>query len=70
MPRLLLFSIATRALACIQAPLSIISNIGSITLLEELPAIDSQITSAVGYLPDGFNESDLGVNSNTTIAGA
>lgn len=52
-----------------QAPLSITSNIGPIISQTEVRLINSSVYSSVGYLPDGYQGTDLGNSTATTIAG-
>ena len=51
-----------------QQPLKLLSPQGTITSVEEVP-LDQSEKGAVGYLPDGFEGTDIGHSTNTTIAG-
>ena len=51
-----------------EQPMKLLSPQGSITSLEEVP-LDQSEKGAVGYLPDGFEGTDLGNSTDTTIAG-
>ena len=51
-----------------EQPMKLLSPQGSITHVEEVP-LDQSEKVAEGYLPDGFEGTDLGNSTNTTIAG-
>ena len=51
-----------------EQPMKLISPQGSITSMKEVP-LDQSEKNAVGYLPDGFEGTDLGNSTDTTIAG-
>lgn len=51
-----------------QQPLKLVSHCGRIESLRELP-LDQSEKGAVGYLPEGLKNVDLGVSSKNTIAG-
>jgi len=51
-----------------QQPLSISSKIGTINYIEVLPLDESEKT-AVGYLPHGYANTNIGNTTNTTLAG-
>ncbi|MDE3179299.1 MAG: hypothetical protein KGM47_06520 [Acidobacteriota bacterium] len=51
-----------------QQPLKIVSQCGRIESLRELP-LDQSEKGAVGYLPEGLENVDLGVSGKNTIAG-
>lgn len=52
-----------------ERPFAIRSRIGKIVSLRELP-ISVQERNETGFLPEGFESSELGTHSETTIAGA
>jgi hypothetical protein len=51
-----------------ELPTRIVSNIGAIKSVEELP-LDQSEKQAVGYLPEGFEKAAIGVSGKNTIAG-
>jgi hypothetical protein len=51
-----------------ECPFNIISRIGNIKSIQELPLARSE-KQAVGYLPGGFEGSEIGVSGENTIAG-
>ena len=51
-----------------QQPLKIYSPRGQITKMQEIP-LDQSEKGAVGYLPDGFEGTDIGNSTDTTVAG-
>ena len=51
-----------------EQPMKLLSPQGSITSMKEVP-LDQSEKGAVGYLPDGFEGTDLGNSTDTTIAG-
>ena len=53
-----------------QQPLAISSSVGAVEGIAELPIVPAAIYSAVGYLPDGYEDSDLGNSTANAIAGA
>jgi hypothetical protein len=52
-----------------ELPFHIVSHVGSIQSIEELP-LDQSEKQAVGYLPEGFENTKIGVSGKNTIAGA
>jgi hypothetical protein len=52
-----------------ELPFRIVSHVGSIQAVEELP-LDQSEKQAVGYLPEGFENAKIGVSGKNTIAGA
>ena len=52
-----------------ELPLRIESRLGRVAHVEEL-SLDQSEKTAVGYLPHGFEHSDLGSSTSSTIAGA
>lgn len=52
-----------------ELPMRIVSNVGPIKSVEELP-LDQSEKQAVGYLPGGFEKAPIGVSGKDTIAGA
>jgi hypothetical protein len=52
-----------------ELPMRIVSNVGAIKSVEELP-LDQSEKQAVGYLPEGFEKAAIGVSGKDTIAGA
>ena len=59
--------IANNSLA--ELPFQIVSHVGSIQAIEELP-LDQSEKRAVGYLPEGFENAKIGRGGKDTIAGA
>ena len=54
-----------------QLPLAIASNVGTVRSVIELTGlVPASVYASTGYLPDGFEGSDLGNSTPTTIAGA
>jgi hypothetical protein len=51
-----------------ELPFNIVSNIGEIVSLKELP-IDASDKKATGYLPEGMEKTDLGKSDKNSIAG-
>jgi hypothetical protein len=52
-----------------ELPFRIVSHVGSIQAIEELP-LDQSEKQAVGYLPEGYENAKIGVSGKNTIAGA
>ena len=52
-----------------ELPFRIISHVGSIQAIDELP-LDQSEKQAIGYLPEGFENAKIGVSGKDTIAGA
>jgi hypothetical protein len=52
-----------------ELPFRIVSHIGSIQSVEEIP-LDQSEKQAVGYLPEGFENAKIGISGENTIAGA
>ena len=52
-----------------ELPMRIVSNVGPIKSVEELP-LDQSEKQAVGYLPGGSEKAPIGVSGKDTIAGA
>jgi hypothetical protein len=51
-----------------ELPMRIVSNVGPIKSVEELP-LDQSEKQAVGYLPEGFDKAPIGVGGKNAIAG-
>jgi hypothetical protein len=51
-----------------QLPMHIVSHVGSLRSVEELP-LDQSEKQAVGYLPEGFENAPIGVSGKNSIAG-
>ena len=51
-----------------EQPFKIMSHCGPIESIRELP-LDQSEKGAIGYLPEGFEDADIGVSSEDTIAG-
>jgi len=51
-----------------QLPIHIVSHVGSLQSVEELP-LDQSEKHAVGYLPEGFENAPIGVSGKDSIAG-
>jgi hypothetical protein len=52
-----------------ELPFHIVSHVGSIEAIEELP-LDQSEKQSIGYLPEGFENAKIGVSGTETIAGA
>ncbi|MGA1978893.1 MAG: hypothetical protein ABSG89_13735, partial [Bacteroidales bacterium] len=52
-----------------ELPLRIVSNVGPIQKIDELP-LDQSEKKAIGYLPEGFEKANIGVSGNNIIAGS
>jgi hypothetical protein len=51
-----------------ELPLKIVSKVGSIQTIDEIP-LDQSEKKAIGYLPEGFENANIGTSGKNTIAG-
>jgi hypothetical protein len=52
----------------IELPLRIVSKVGPIQTIDEIP-LDQSEKKAIGYLPEGFENANIGTSGKNTIAG-